>query len=255
MPERRTPSRPRHAFTLIELLVVVSIIALLIAILLPVLGSARHSAQAMQCLSNMRQMQIAHSAYVIEHKGQLIQANLAHGGITHGNFDPWFVTLAQEYGTDITARSPLDTSPHWGPAPAGQPIPGAPASQRRLSSYGINNFLDKKTNPWGPGYNTDWPGYTWNNVPRPAATIQFLIMAYEGDFAGADHPHVEGWLEHPSPPDKASSQVQINAVSGEPDANNAVSNWGYLDGHAEAQPFGDLLIDIDNNNFDPWKAQ
>lgn len=58
----------RQGFTLIELLVVISIIALLIAILLPALSGVRASARIAQCLSNISQHGTALNAYAVENK-------------------------------------------------------------------------------------------------------------------------------------------------------------------------------------------
>lgn len=63
-----TPRQSQNGFTLIELLVVISIIALLIAILLPVLGAAREAAYNAQCLSNMRQWGIGTMSFATENK-------------------------------------------------------------------------------------------------------------------------------------------------------------------------------------------
>jgi prepilin-type N-terminal cleavage/methylation domain-containing protein len=66
----RTPkSVRRSAFTLVELLVVIGVIALLIAILLPVLNKARDLAMRTKCLSQIRQIGAGMVMYANDHRG------------------------------------------------------------------------------------------------------------------------------------------------------------------------------------------
>lgn len=89
----------RNGFTLIELLVVVAIIALLIAILLPALGKARMTAKQVVCATNNRQVGVAASQHLIEHRQKYPLA----GSINDYNFSGTVTSYLQQWrdgGTD-----------------------------------------------------------------------------------------------------------------------------------------------------------
>ncbi|HWE03687.1 MAG TPA: type II secretion system protein [Tepidisphaeraceae bacterium] len=61
----------RRAFSLIEMIVVIGILMVLLSILLPVVGSARDSANGMLCASHIRTLTQAFIAFAADHDGHL----------------------------------------------------------------------------------------------------------------------------------------------------------------------------------------
>ncbi len=99
-------STPRKAFTLIELLVVISIIALLVAMLLPALGAAREAARRSQCLANQRQIGLAVRLYATDFSGFLPRGRFDSSPTGNQHGTRWLIRLASMY----------ELGGHWDPS-------------------------------------------------------------------------------------------------------------------------------------------
>lgn len=153
--------KKRNGFTLIELLVVISIIALLVAILMPALGKARQHARNVICQSNLKQWSGVFVQYISDNDGKFMP------GWNNEWQDIWIYVLEDYYGGNssksTTAISPggaddirmcpmttkfqtdmsdpinqADNKTAWGVWPASE-------SYRRINfygSYGINWWVN-----------------------------------------------------------------------------------------------------------------
>ncbi len=127
----------RGGFTLVELLVVVSIIALLIAILLPSLRRAREQAKEVMCLANLRSMGQAFTMYAEKfggvwppatdqyntnrwpvpfYRGGILTAELAtfdaNGNMIHPPNDSLFICPSEKAPRIIPDWNPASGQPH-----------------------------------------------------------------------------------------------------------------------------------------------
>ena len=246
------PRAGRLAFTLVEVLVVIGVIVILLGILLPGLASVRRESLASSCLSNLRQLSVAHLSYMAVHKDRFADVGLPHGSL--GTPARSFVNTLKPFCDDqLVLRSPLDTSPHW-PVELGgegESVNNGTPSLYRLTSYGMNNYLSRTFSPAaaieGVGAGAD----ALARVPSPSTTVCFLRMVDRGAYASSDHPHVEEWGAFPVPATAAASQVQINSIdAGKPGAASR-STWSFVDGHTASAEFSTVFESTAANQFDP----
>ncbi len=97
--------RKDKGFTLIELLVVIAVISLLMALLIPVLRAAREQGQRAVCLSNLRQLTLAWTAYATEHDGKLVDGSPFHTHISGRSGENGFIEVKGWAGRAFLPRN------------------------------------------------------------------------------------------------------------------------------------------------------
>lgn len=152
--DKRRRSAFTSGFTLIELLVVIAIIAILAALLLPALSSAKLKAKGATCLSNQKQLGLAWVMYANDNQDGMI--NFDTGG---NNSTPWLLA---------SPNPPPNYQGATGQA-AGQIRIQACYQQGALYQYAPNvNVLhcpaDLRANSPYPGSTTTAPGaFAWGS--------------------------------------------------------------------------------------------
>jgi len=226
---------PKKAFTLIEMLAVIAVIAILTALLLPVLSKAKEKGRRIACLNNVRQMVIGSYIFAEEDEEGRLTGSLLTGGplMVDDDLNWLYPAYIKNLDTFIcpSTRNYI------------RPDKFFPALVEGVILTRLDDLTDNASNP-GPvrGHSYEVFG-AWHSSPTYPRKTQAAVLTYRhrkassGLFGVVAGPS-QTWLildadDLKGPPSPWDNENWPDAIDNH---GSAGVNVGFCDGHAEWIP-------------------
>jgi prepilin-type N-terminal cleavage/methylation domain-containing protein/prepilin-type processing-associated H-X9-DG protein len=245
-----TTHRKTGAFTLIELLVVIAIIAILAAMLLPALTTAKLKTQGVSCMNNTRQLMTAWRMYVEDNKDTLPFAYVDDNPANKNYKYAWMHGIL-DYSAGNTANWDADTTikqgaiwPYCGnslkifrcPADPAMVSPSAGPFRgqtvQRIRSNSMNSWMGMNEGGWtwfgGPEFNKY---LKMSDIVRPGPSMTWVLLDEHPDSMNDGFFCVD-MRGYPDP-----AQAKFPDLPGS--FHNKAAGLAFADGHSEIHKWRD----------------